>query len=145
MLNNTEANGNGEHMEAEITPISSHCGNPLVSAIITTHNRGPDMVLRAVNSVLGQTYQNIEVIVVDDSLPSFAQRAEVERSVRSISDSILYLKHEACKGACAARNTGLNHAKGIYVGFLDDDDEWVPMKIEEQLKGFLNGRVHIMV
>lgn len=112
--------------------------NKLVSAIITTHNRKPDMVLRAVNSVLNQTYQNIELIVVDDSSSFFAQRAEVEQSVRSASDDILYLKHENCQGACAARNTGLSHAKGYYVGFLDDDDEWAPTKIEEQLKGFLD-------
>lgn len=112
--------------------------NPFVSAIITTHNREPAMVLRAVNSVLGQTYQNIEVIVVDDSSPSFAQRAEVERSVRGLSDDILYLKHEVCQGACAARNTGLSHARGYYIGFLDDDDEWLPTKIEEQIKGFVD-------
>ena len=112
--------------------------NPLVSAIITTHNREPAMVLRAVNSVLGQTYQNIELIVVDDSSPSFAQRVAVEQSVRSVSDDILYLKHEVCQGACAARNTGLSHARGYYIGFLDDDDEWLPTKIEEQIKGFVD-------
>ena len=102
------------------------------------------MVLRAVNSVLNQTYQNIELIVVDDSLPSFAQRAEVEQSVRSISDDILYLKHDVCQGACAARNTGLRHAKGYYVGFLDDDDEWMPTKIEAQLKGFGDDQIALV-
>ena len=118
--------------------------NKLVSAIVTTHNREPGMVLRAVNSVLNQTYQNIELIVVDDSTPSFTQRAEVERSVRSISDDILYLKHEVCQGACTARNTGLSHAKGYYVGFLDDDDEWMPTKIEEQLKGFCDDNIGLV-
>ena len=136
MVNNTESNGNTKYMEDGTAPALPHHGDSLVSAIITTHNREPGMVLRAVNSVLNQTYQNIELIVVDDSSPSFAQRAEVEQSVRSISDHILYLKHEVCQGACAARNTGLSRAKGYYVSFLDDDDEWMPTKIEEQLKGF---------
>ena len=136
MLNNTEPNGRAEYMEDRTTPASPRHGDPLVSAIMTTHNREPDMVLRAVNSVLNQTHQNMELIVVDDSSPSFARRAEVEQSVRSVSDDILYLKHEVCQGPCAARNTGLRHAKGTYVGFLDDDDEWMPTKVEEQLRGF---------
>lgn len=111
-------------------------GGPLVSAIITTHNREPQLVLRAVRSVLAQTYRNMELIVVDDSPPSFARRAEVEQAVRSLSEDVLYLKHETCRGACAARNTGLGRARGTFVGFLDDDDEWMPEKAEEQLKGF---------
>lgn len=98
-------------------------GSLLVSDIITTHNREPGMILRAVNSVLNQTYQNIELIVVDDSALSFPQSAEAEHSVCSISVGILYLKHEYCQGACAARNTGLRHANGSYVSLLDDDDE----------------------
>jgi len=125
-----------KYVEKDKDMVQPRYSDPLVSAIITTHDREPAMVLRAVNSVLNQTYQNIELIVVDDSSPSFAQRAEVEQSVRSVSDDILYLKHDFCQGACVARNTGLSHAKGYYVGFLDDDDEWLPTKIEEQLKGF---------
>ena len=77
MLNNTELNGKAKYMEDGTTPASPCHSNPLVSAIITTHNREPDLVLRAVYSVLNQTYRNIELIVVDDSSPSFDQRAEV--------------------------------------------------------------------
>ena len=58
----------------------------LVSAIITTHNRPPGMVLRAVHSALNQTYPNIETIVVDDSDSDFPERAEVERAVRKASE-----------------------------------------------------------
>ena len=145
MLNSiSESNGKRQYMGPETTPAPSRSGKPLVSAIITTHNREPDMVLCAVKSVLSQTYQNIELIVVDDSSPSFAQRAEVERSVRSASDDILYLKHEVCQGACAARNTGLSHARGYYIGFLDDDDEWLSTKIEEQLKGFSDDNIALV-
>ena len=108
----------------------------LVSAIITTHDREPQMVVRAVKSVLRQTYKNIEIIIVDDSTPTFHLREKVESCVRGLSDKITYLKHDTCKGACIARNTGLDHAHGYFVGFLDDDDEWMPEKIEKQVKGF---------
>lgn len=144
MRNNIESKAKVKYTEDGTIPASPRHGDPLVSAIITTHNREPGMVLRAVNSVLSQTYQNIELIVVDDSSPSFAQRAEVERSVRGISEGILYLKHEVCQGACAARNMGLSYARGYYIGFLDDDDEWMPTKIEEQLKGFRDENIALV-
>ena len=108
----------------------------LVSAIITTHNRPPEFLLRALNSVLNQTYKMLEIIVVDDSTPDFSQRDAVELAVRNASPNVLYIKHTKNLGVCAARNTGLAHAHGYYVAFLDDDDEWLPEKIEEQLKGF---------
>ena len=72
--------------------------NYLVSAIITTHNRAPGMVLRAVNSVLNQTYTNMELIVVDDSDSDFPERDEVERVVREASDRIRYIRHEENRG-----------------------------------------------
>lgn len=116
----------------------------LVSAIITTHDRPPETVLRAVNSVLSQTYKNIEIIVVDDSTSDYSQRQDVEKTVREVSDRVLYIKHPASLGANAARNTGLAHAKGYYVAFLDDDDEWLPNKIEEQLKGFTDNSIALV-
>ena len=116
----------------------------LVSVIITTHNRKPQIVLRAVNSVLRQTYKNIELIVVDDSTSDYPYRGEVKQSVCDISDSILYIDHGSCKGSCAARNNGLDKAHGEYVAFLDDDDEWLPTKIEEQLKGFINDKIALV-
>ena len=116
----------------------------LVSAIITTHNRSPKTVLRAVNSVLNQTYERIELIVVDDSTPEYFQRQDVENTVRGASDKILYIKHPTPRGANAARNTGLAYAKGYYVAFLDDDDEWSPNKIEEQLKGFTDNTIALV-
>lgn len=116
----------------------------LVSAIITTHNRAPDIVLRAVKSVLEQTYKNIEIIVVDDSTSDYPQREDVELKVRTASAQILYINHDECKGGCAARNTGLEHANGFYIAFLDDDDEWLPGKIEEQIKGFIDNEIALV-
>jgi glycosyltransferase involved in cell wall biosynthesis len=69
----------------------------LVSVIITTHNRKPQIVLRAVNIVFNQTYKNIELIVVDDSTSDYPYRSEVKQSVCDISDSILYIDHKRSK------------------------------------------------
>lgn len=109
----------------------------LVSAVITTHKRPPELVERALNSVLQQTYKEIEVTVVDDSPADYEFRPAVKDMVESYQSSgARYIAHEKCKGACAARNTGMAASNGEFIGFLDDDDEWFPNKIEEQLKGF---------
>lgn len=111
-----------------------------VSAIITTHKRDPSIVKRALLSVTGQTYQNIEIIIVDDSPPDYKMRDSVERMIHDVEKetgrTILYIRHSKCLGACAARNTGLIRSTGSIIGYLDDDDEWMPEKVEVMLKGF---------
>ena len=116
----------------------------LISAIITTHNRPPEQVLRAVRSVLRQTYTNTELIVVDDSSADYPLRNAVEQAVRNASGRILYIRHPDSRGSCAARNTGLKHANGYYTAFLDDDDEWLPEKLAEQHKGFSGSRTALV-
>ncbi len=114
----------------------------LVSAVITTHKREPKIVERALKSILNQTHKEIEVFVVDDSPADYAQRENVASMVKKYQDmGVTYIPHEECKGSCAARNTGLAAAKGEFIGFLDDDDEWLPEKIEKQLKGFVNEKI----
>lgn len=111
----------------------------MVSAIVTTYKREPNMVLRALDSILAQTYRNIEIIVVDDSPSDFSAREDVRTAVemrqRDNSEiNIRYIAHEKNMGACVARNTGLEAAKGEYIAYLDDDDEWLPEKIEKQME-----------
>lgn len=100
---------------------------PLVSIIITTHNRG-DILKRAINSAINQSYKNIEIIIVDDG--STDNTEFVVQEYIASHPNIYYIKHDIPKGANAARNMGIRSAKGIYVAGLDDDDEFMPQRIE---------------
>ncbi len=108
-----------------------------VTAIITTCRREPEIVRRALMSVVSQTYPNIEIIIVDDSPDSFEQRDQVRAMAEEVSKNtekpIRYIRQPECRGACAARNTGIELSTGKYIAFLDDDDEWLPRKTEVQL------------
>ncbi len=117
----------------------------LVTCAITTHKRKPEIVERALKSILNQTYKNIEVFVVDDSPSDWEYRSEVKNMVESYSEhNVMYIAHEECMGACVARNTALENAKGVYIGYLDDDDEWCSDKIEKQLQGFTNDNIALV-
>ncbi|MFC1603526.1 glycosyltransferase family 2 protein [Planctomycetota bacterium] len=105
----------------------------LVSVIIPTHNRA-EMLKRAIRSVLNQTYKNFELIVICDG-----SKEHTEEVVESFNDPrIRFLKHETARGASAARNTGIRTARGEYIAFLDDDDEWTPNKLEVQVPAIEN-------
>jgi len=105
--------------------------NPTVSIIIPTYNRA-HLVGRAIRSVLNQTYQDFEIIVVDD-----ASIDNTEEVVKSFEDNrIRYIRHEKNKGAAAARNTGIKAARGEFIAFQDSDDEWLPEKLEKQMDIF---------
>ncbi len=110
--------------------------NEMVTAIITTYKRPPEMVKRAAESVLNQTYKNIELLIIDDSPATYEQRNDVRNMALALGENVRYIQHEKNMGACAARNTGIENAKGKYVAFLDDDDEWLPEKTELQKKVF---------
>lgn len=109
--------------------------NKLVSVVIPTYKR-PDMIVRAVNSVINQTYPNIEIIVVDDNDPAFPERKATEQVMEQYEDDsrVIYLKHEKNRNGAAARNTGWRQAKGEYITYLDDDDEIASDKIEKQVE-----------
>lgn len=106
-----------------------------VSVIIPTYKRS-DVLARAVNSVLKQTYNNIEIIVVDDNDPNSEYRKETELVMQNFSKykNIIYLKHSQNKNGSAARNSGIKMSTGNYIAFLDDDDEFLPNKIDLQVK-----------
>ncbi len=116
-----------------------------VTAVITTHKREPEIVQRALESVLMQTYPEMEVIVVDDSPSDYPRRNDVAKLVRSYhKQGVLYIPHQKCQGACVARNTGLAHATGEFIAFLDDDDQWTPEKISLQLEAFTDDTIALV-
>lgn len=113
--------------------------NPLVSVIIPTYkSRGG--LIKSVDSALHQSYSNIEIIVVDDNNPDMDERRSTEFLMeRYIGNAkVKYIKHDVNKNGAAARNTGIHASKGEYIAFLDDDDEWLPSKIEKQINFMLN-------
>jgi glycosyltransferase involved in cell wall biosynthesis len=113
---------------------------PLVSAVIPTRNR-PKLVKRAALSALHQTFSNIEVIVVVDG-PDPLTTQELE----TIADPRLRVISLArSEGGAGARNAGAEAAEGDWIAFLDDDDEWMPSKIEQQLKTALRSHHRIPV
>lgn len=105
---------------------------PLVSVIIPTYNRS-GYLTNAIESVINQSYKKIEIIVVDDNSSD-----NTEEIVKSIDFPILYVKQDNNRGGSAARNVGIELAKGDYIAFLDDDDEWLGSKLETQISQ-LNG------
>ena len=101
----------------------------LVSIIMPSYNTGK-FIEKTINSVINQTYNNWELIIVDD-----CSNDNTDEIVKSINDSrIVYLKNEKNSGAAVSRNKALREAKGRWIAFLDSDDLWVPQKIEKQIK-----------
>jgi glycosyltransferase involved in cell wall biosynthesis len=102
---------------------------PLVSVVIPTRNR-PQIVLRAITSVLRQTYTNLEVVVVIDG----PDPATLE-SLSAVTDTRLrVVALDASVGGSEVRNTGVRASSGKWVAMLDDDDEWREDKIQKQLE-----------
>ena len=113
----------------------------MISVIIPTYKRSEHLI-KCVESVLNQTYKDIQVIVVDDNDPNTEYRKETEKRMeRYINDSrVIYLKHDCNKNGSAARNTGFKFSKGEYICFLDDDDCFMENKLEEQVNFLKNNQ-----
>ena len=101
---------------------------PKISVVIPTYNRA-HLIKKAINSVFEQTYQDFEIVIIDDG-----SKDNTEEIVKSINDGrIRYIKHEKNKGEAGARNTGIENSKGEYIAFLDTDVTWSKDKLEKQL------------
>ena len=102
---------------------------PLVTAVVTTYDRFEE-AKRAIESARAQTYESLEIIVVEDGTNSGIENWVAEHGY----DDIRYVKHDENQGLSAARNTAISMASGSYIGFLDDDDEWKPRRVERQVR-----------
>lgn len=107
--------------------------DPLVSVIIPTYNRAR-LLPRAIASIVAQTFCDWELILIDDGSTDGTGLIAAEWASR-LGDRLVYVRR-ARAGACAARNAGIELARGRYVAFLDSDDEFVAAKLERQLRLF---------
>ncbi|MBD0726569.1 hypothetical protein B6A10_15455 [Flavobacterium sp. L1I52] len=101
--------------------------NPLVSVIVPTYNR-TDYLKLTLESIKNQTFQDFEIIVIDDGTPN-----DNNLILCSTFEKIKYIKIENSGGPAKPRNRGMKEAKGSYIAFVDDDDIWLPNKLEQQL------------
>ena len=107
----------------------SRINHPVISVVIPTHNRR-ERLARAIASVYAQTWPNIEIVVVDDAssddTPAYLQEL-------ALSDPrVKAVRNELALGGGGARNRGIAEATGDYIAFLDDDDVWMPEKLDVQ-------------
>lgn len=109
--------------------------NPKVSVIIPCYN-GEKFIREAVESVLDQTYQNFEIIIVDDGSTDNS-KATIELYLTD--GRIKFIQHGRNRGIPAARNTGIKASTGHFIAFLDQDDIWYPEKLEKSLCAFDKG------
>ena len=110
---------------------SPDAGNPLMSVIMPTYNHAI-FIGKAIESVLDQTYENLELIIIDNY-----SEDETEKIVASYEDNrIIYLKFRNNGIIAASRNYGIEHSHGKYIAFLDSDDWWHPSKLGNQLPCF---------
>lgn len=110
--------------------------SPTISVIIPCYN-GEKFIAEAIKSVLNQTYKEFEIIVVDDGSID-GTRTQVEPYLTN--RRIKFIQHNGNKGIAAARNTGITHSRGEFITFLDQDDLWLPEKLEKQIKVMLCGQ-----
>ena len=115
---------------------------PLISVYMPTHNRGV-ILRRAIESVLSQSFTDIELIVVNDG--SSDGTVNILKEYEEGYKNFIFYTFDQPKGACAARNYAINLAQGHYITGIDDDDEWLPNRLENFMldKDLLSDHVFI--
>lgn len=107
--------------------------SPTIAVVLTTHNRSPSILKRALDSVFGQTHVASKIIIVDTNTDSVVSSA-ISDYIKSIMVADLELIQLPGKSNNYGRNYGASISGGEYIAFLDDDDEWAPRKLESQIK-----------
>lgn len=103
-----------------------------VSVIIPVYN-ADKYIAATVESVLAQTYKNFEILIIDDGSPDKSLKV-----CQQFQDSRIKIICQANRGLPGARNTGIRHAQGDYIAFLDADDIWLPNKLEKHVNHLNN-------
>lgn len=109
--------------------------NPLISVVVPTFERS-QFVARALDSIYNQSWKNFEIILVDDNIPDSRWEAETKKILEPYCErgKLIYVKTSGAVGGGAARNLALQYCNGEYITFLDDDDRYLPDKLETQVK-----------
>lgn len=108
-----------------------------VSIVIPTYKRF-DYLERLLKSIEKQTFKDFEVIVVDDCSPNVNDYNDVIEKYNDIFNEFIFIKKEQNMGAPHSRNIGIKRAKYNLIALVDDDDEWLPLKLEKQVEVFKN-------
>jgi O-antigen biosynthesis protein len=109
----------------------------MVSIIIPTYNRA-NLSARAIRSVLNQTFKDFELIIVDDG--STDNTKDMVEGFCKIDARVKYFRQENSGTPAGPLNNGIKNSQGEYIAFLDDDDEWLPSKLEKQIELFQNSQ-----
>ena len=112
-----------------------------VSVVIPTFRR-PEMLRRLLVSIAAQTYPSYEVIVVDDCSPE-RDYATVVAEMRPRLPQLIFLRNDSNRGAPYSRNRGILAARHPLIALVDDDDEWLPRKLEQQVRAFAAAPDHV--
>jgi glycosyltransferase involved in cell wall biosynthesis len=112
---------------------------PLVSVIIPAYN-AEAFISRTLQSVISQTYKNIEILVVDDG--SRDKTVEIVESFAQKDSRIILLK-QPNSGVASARNLAIENSRGEYIAPIDADDIWYPQKLEKQVQCMLQGDISV--
>ena len=108
--------------------------NGLVSVIVPTYKRN-DTLKRCIDSILDQTYQKLELLLVNDNTVGDEYSKQLYQLLESYSDErLIFVEQDKHINGAVARNVGIRRAKGEYIAFNDDDDYWEPQKLEHQVK-----------
>ena len=111
----------------------------LVSVVVPTYNR-KKLLSVAINSILNQTYKHFEIIIVDDCSTDGTKDFVLSYE----DDRIKYFRNNTNIYAAESRNVGIKKSNGDFIAFLDDDDEWLPNKLEKQIRLFDNSKVGLV-
>jgi len=105
----------------------------LISIVIPTYER-PEFLRRLLHSISQQTFRDFEVLIIDDHSTQVDKYDEVLSFYSKLLPRIKYFRNSLNQGACISRNRGILEAKGEWVALVDDDDEWLPTKLQKQIK-----------
>lgn len=120
----------------------SNAEYPLISIIVPTFERS-NLLPRALDSIFSQTWSNIEVVVVDDNIPGSDWEKKTLETLKPYCEreNFVYVKTSGKTGGGAARNIAIRQCKGDYVAFLDDDDRYLPNKLETQVRFMMENQL----